>query len=528
VIRRILSAAAVIAACIAAVVLTGASSEDPQGKSYKVELDNAFGLTEGGDFRIGGVKAGKTTGFSISEGEPAKAIVEFTISEPGFDSLRTDARCEVRQQSLIGEYYVDCQPGSDEELLPEGGTVPVEQTASIIPADLVNNVLREPYRDRLRLIIAELGTGLAGRPQDLAETIRRAHPGLRETSRTLGILKDQTKIIQNFVTDSDTVVAELAQNKADVARFVTEAGETAEISATRRAELAEQFEKFPTFLRELDPTMARLGELADAQIPLLGDLRAASGDLERFFTELGPFADAALPSIRSLGNAGDVGRRAFNESADEIDQLRQVARGACGKESNIGECPRLATPLRQFLVSLDDRGRASEADPRAAETAPPPPDPTSKKPGRGFTGMEALMDYLFWQTLAINGFDDISHFLRFLGIESPCSPYAVDPERDLIEQCNAYLGPSQPGVEQATGNINGQNFGGAEGRNPGGSGSSSASTQGATADTKRAAGASSKLPAGFGDGGSEAPSPTPSAPQSGGAPDQLLDFLLGP
>ncbi len=55
--------------------------------------------------------------------------------------------------------------------------MPVTQTQSTIPQDLLQDVMRRPYRERLRLIINELGTGLAGRPQDLNEVIRRADPG---------------------------------------------------------------------------------------------------------------------------------------------------------------------------------------------------------------------------------------------------------------------------------------------------------------------------------------------------------------
>ena len=72
--------------------------------------------------------------------------------------------------------------------------MPVEQTSSTIGLDLVNNILRRPYRDRLRLIVGELGAG-PGRAArtDLNDVIRRAHPGLRETSQTLRILGRQTR-----------------------------------------------------------------------------------------------------------------------------------------------------------------------------------------------------------------------------------------------------------------------------------------------------------------------------------------------
>lgn len=461
-VRRIVTVAVVFGALIAAVVLTGASEQEV-GKTYKAEFDNAFGLAEGGDLRIGGVNAGQTTKFSLSEpessDEPFRAVVEFEISEPGFDSLREDTECEIRQQSLIGEYYVDCQPGTSDQELPEGATIPIEQTSSTIPADLVNNVLREPYRERLRLIIAELGTGLAGRPDDLAETLRRAHPGLRETNEVLGILAGQTQVLRDFVSDSDEVIDDLAANRDDVVRFVEEAGETAEIAATRREELAQQFERLPTFLAELDPTMVRLGQLADAQIPLLADLRAASDELRTFFVELGPFSQASRPAIRTLGDTSVVGRRAINESANEVRELKRVARGAGG----VGE------PLRQFLQTMDDRDRAIEDDRRSALTDPPGFDReslqnrTNRGLGtRGFTGFEALLNYSFWQSLSINSFDGISHFLRAgLLVNEHCSPMGVgEPDRATIAECNSYVGPNQPGVANASGNLgNNRNVG---------------------------------------------------------------------
>src|SRR5918997_3149238 len=322
--RRLLVALAVIAVCAAAFLAAGASDRGAEGKTYRIMFDNAFGITQGGDFRVGGVTAGQTTKFDVDKkpGEAPKAVVTAEVSKPGFGDFREDASCEIRPQSLIGEYYVDCQPGKSDKRLPDGGIVPVEQTSSTIPTDIVNNIMRRPYRERFRLIITELGTGLAGRPDDLQEVLRRAHPGLRETSKVLRILGDQNQVIRDFIADSDTVVQELEKNKRDVVRWVREAGDAAEISATRRAELRANLQRFPEFLDELRPTMARLGELADEQTPLLVDLRRAAPDLDTFFTRVGPFSEASRPAVRSLGEAGEVGTRAFREGRQEIRELR--------------------------------------------------------------------------------------------------------------------------------------------------------------------------------------------------------------
>ena len=86
--------------------------------------------------------------------------------------------------------------------------------------------------------------------------LRRAHPALRETSQTLRILGRQTDTIEKFIGDAHTVVGALEDRKQDVSRFVREAGETAEISASRREELGESFRRLPAFLASSSPTWA--------------------------------------------------------------------------------------------------------------------------------------------------------------------------------------------------------------------------------------------------------------------------------
>jgi ABC-type transporter Mla subunit MlaD len=455
-VRRALTAVVLAGACAAAFLFSGAA-EDKDVKTVKIVFDNAFGLVEGGDFRVGGVKAGSTTKLDVieQEGERYKAVVTAEITEPGFDDFRQDATCDIKPQSLIGEYYVECQTGDAGRRLPNGGTIPVEQTTSTIPQDLVNNILRRPYRERLRIIISELGAGLAGRPEDLAEVLRRAHPGLRETSRVLKILGDQNAIIERFLADADTVVAELEANKRDVVRWVRETGETAEISATRREELRQSIQKFPGFLDELGPTMRALGNLSDEQVPLLTDLQAAAPDLNEFIRRLGPFSEASRPALDSLGEAAKVGTRAFKRGSQEINELKDLA----AKGPQTGPAPDqqgFARPFRQLLETLDDRNRAIDDDQRAKVGGPPETDPSYAGGRGGFTGFEAIVLYPYWQGMSINGFDDIGHILRIsLQGDADCSPYhneLLDPNDPdsvaVFEKCNAWLGPYQPGHNQ--------------------------------------------------------------------------------
>ena len=77
--RRALSVLVVVAVAAAAVVLTGASDDEATGKKYWVVFDNAFGLVEGGDLKIGGVRAGTVKTFELTDTEPYKVAVEVEV-----------------------------------------------------------------------------------------------------------------------------------------------------------------------------------------------------------------------------------------------------------------------------------------------------------------------------------------------------------------------------------------------------------------------------------------------------------------
>jgi len=427
--RRILTTAAVLLVVVGGVVVLSASGSSTPQPSYWIQLDNAFGLIKGADFKVAGVKAGKISKLKVDL-KTHKALIGVTVSQPGIPPFRTDASCLTRPQSLIGEYFVDCKPGVAPRKLGAGGVVPVTQTQSTIPVDTLNNVLRLPYRERLRILITELGVGVAGRGQDLNAALRRAVPALQQTDQVLGLLASQRTVIRNLTHDANVDLTTLARNKGQVARFVVTARRTAEASAMRRVDLAGTFHRLPGFLEQLKPTMADLGATADAQTPTLNNLRASAGELTRFFGDLKPFSDASRPAFRSLGQTSITGRQSVAAATPTVALLRGFARST----------PEVAKNLRILLRDLDDRGRAVERDPRSPG-------------GRGYTGLEALLQYPFDQSLAINPFDQNSYMLRVaLLVKSQCAPYrdatSLKKDPSLQTNCASVLGSHQPGINE--------------------------------------------------------------------------------
>ncbi|MFL5826182.1 MAG: MlaD family protein [Thermoleophilaceae bacterium] len=392
--RRILSIALVLVA-VPLVLVFAVGANGGGGGGYEVRaLFDYVRAVPGEDVKIAGARVGAIKSLDLTKDE--KAAVVLSIDKSGFTPFHKDAHCTVRPQSLIGETFVECSPGttSAPELnrVPAGQPgagqhlLPVTNTSSPVDIDLLNNTLREPYGQRLAIIIDEFGAGLAGRGADLNEVIHRANPALRETDKVLATLAKQNRLLARLAVESDRSLAPLARERTRFANFIVEANRTAQASAERRADLAATFQKLPQFLREFQPTLNDLGSFAGQASPVVSDLRQAAPGLNRFFETLGPFSTAALPAFRTLGDAADAGRVGLTAAQPTITKLAGFATDA--------------TPVAKNLSALSKSLDQTEA-------------------------ISNLMKLVFFGTTSINGFDEISHFLRAGLIVNTCASYAA-------------------------------------------------------------------------------------------------------
>jgi virulence factor Mce-like protein len=429
--KRILLSAAIVLAAVGFVVLAGGASNGNANGTYKIEIDDAFGLVTGAQFKVAGVPAGTISSIDLDQ-KTLHAVVTVTVNQGGFGQFHTDATCQSRPQSLIGEYFIDCNPGSSGPVLKAGGTIPVSHTQSTISADLVQNVMRLPYRQRFTLIVNEFGAAAAARSGDLQAALHRAVPALDQTDRLLNLLANDSTTLQNLTRDSNSVITALANNSTNVKRFITMANRTSTATATQDNNLRGTFHNLPATLEQLRPAMAKLSTTATANTPVLNNLNGAATQLHRFFTDLPGFSRSSRPAIKSLGKASVTGKTAVVAAAPTVADLNRFAQPT----------PELAQNLSIVLHDLDTQSRAVEADPRSPG-------------GKGFSGLQALLGYVFNQTLAINTFGPQGHVLAVdLFFSQMCSPYAspatvamaLKQYGPAYRQCYSWLGPQQPGV----------------------------------------------------------------------------------
>src|SRR5919106_4172663 len=323
--RRLALIACAVAGGIGLLVAGPAVSDDGGPYEVRAIFDNASFLVTGEEVRIAGAKVGSVAELDVTrpgetvsledgpEDEPGKAAVVMRIDESGFQDFREDASCLIQPQSLLGEKFVGCRPTQPRapesepppplEEVPEGepgeGQVllPLENNGKAVDIDLVNNIMREPYADRFRLILNDLGAGFASRGDELEEIVERSNPALRQTNRVLAILAQQNRALAELARDSDTVLAPLARDRRQITGFMRGSTVASQATAERAADLERGFELFPEYLRRLRQTSAELRRFSDAGTPVITDFGDAAPSVTRAQRALAPLADAATPAL---------------------------------------------------------------------------------------------------------------------------------------------------------------------------------------------------------------------------------------
>ncbi len=390
-------------------------------------FDNGSFVVSGEQVRVAGANVGTVQSVDVSNDHetasleggphpvPGKAVVVMEIDNSGFKDFRQDASCLIRPQSLIGEKYIDCTPTQPRapgtppppplQKIPDGQTgagqylLPLENNGKTVDLDLIQNIQRLPYSERFRLILNDLGAGLAGRGQDLGEVIDRANPALRQTDRVLAILAQQNQQLASLASNGDAVLAPLARNRTHITSFFRNAAIAGEATAERSPALEESLRKFPATLRQVRLTMVKLKDFADQGIPLFTALNQAAPGLSKATVNLPQFANLATPALQTLGTAAQSAGPKLAASDGLLADLAATANSSVPVGNN-------------FSALLDTFTKTQ--------------------------GFPALMNFIYNTSGSLNGFDKYGHFQRSDLQLSTCVEIVSAPAGG----CQAFFGNS--------------------------------------------------------------------------------------
>jgi ABC-type transporter Mla subunit MlaD len=364
-VRRIVLICTGLLAAAMLIALPAIGSNGTSG-SYKVRgiFDNGSFVVPGEEVRVAGANVGVVESVDVTNDQeiasdeggphavPGKAVVVMDITDSGFKDFRTDGSCIIRPQSLIGEKYVDCTPtqprAAGQPPPPELSTIadgetgagqhllPLENNGKTVDLDLIQNINRQPFADRFRIILNDLGVGLAGRGQDLGEVIDRADPALRETDRVLAILANQNQQLASLAQNGDTDLAPLAENRVHITNFLHNAAIAGQATAERSPALEEGLRRLPRTLHQVRLTFAKLKQFGGQAAPLFTDLNQAGRGLSKATVNLPAFATNAIPALQTLGTAAQSAGPKLVQADPLLSDLANAANAGIPVGQNFG------------------------------------------------------------------------------------------------------------------------------------------------------------------------------------------------
>ena len=390
--RRVLVLVCVLAAVAGGFVLLGGGPSQ-EGERYRVDVvfDHARGLIPGQLVQIAGGRVGEIEDVTLTRG--FKARVQMSV-DPRFGPFREDATCTIRPQGLIAENFVQCDPGTADaaELRGADGeapTVPVGRTTQPVNLTDLFEIWNVPTRDRLGVLVSELGMSTAGRGEDINAILRRANPALEQARRVIALLVDQRDDLLGAIDSSDRALARLTPHAPGAQRLVRRAASVLTRTGRRSRDVALAIERLPRLLGAARPALERLGTVTKAGIPLLAQVHRSAPTILALTKDGPALARAARPTLAKLGPVLDYGSGVVERAVPLAQALRVYA----------GQSLPSAKLAGTLLPNLDERGFPDN-----------------------------LVRFFFYAALATARFDETSHILPAHITPMSCSNYATTPE----------------------------------------------------------------------------------------------------
>ncbi|MCK9248869.1 MAG: MlaD family protein [Solirubrobacteraceae bacterium] len=308
---RIVALGLFVASClvVALLLLQAAGGIDLEDR-YRVEVvvPTALQLADNADVRHAGVTVGKVRGIS-SRG--STAVLGLALDRD-HAPIHDDAVVRVRFKTLVGENYVELDPGTrGRPTIPDGGRLGLRNARESTQLGDVLSTLGPRRRARVRSLLDDLGRGVGDR-----RAVGRGISGISELllagKRLVPPVDRQRLALRALVGDLATTLATLDRRGAQIRRLTTAARRSATAIRADADALRAGLAELPSTLRTTDRTAGRLAAVGDRARPVLDDLGVALDRLSPVVARLRTVAPRTLTALRRLESAAPAGRTLLN------------------------------------------------------------------------------------------------------------------------------------------------------------------------------------------------------------------------
>lgn len=315
----------VIAVSVVAIGFAYVSHKGFPGRDYRY-VSAAFdhvppGLREGNEVRIRGQRVGQVHDISFADGAP---MVEMQL--PGGLAVHRDASVRIRSRSLLGQKYLQIDPGAPEAGPLAGEPIGLDRTSTVVDIVDVVDTLDAPTRKALRTAVRALGTGAGGRGPDINDLLAAAPDLLADLNVTAGTLTAEETRLLALLATAERLSGRFAGREAALEALLGHLGDTLDaIGVDGGRPLASAIERLPSTLDALTPALDDLGGAAAALGPAMSDLGPAAAALGAVTPDLRAFLREAPGPLRKVPGVSAQATPAFSALTGTFTDARPLA-----------------------------------------------------------------------------------------------------------------------------------------------------------------------------------------------------------
>lgn len=272
---------------VAALILAGVGVSaaaprlsSPGDHQFTIEFPTASGLVAGSDVLEAGAKVG--TIYSIAPGPNDTAIVQVQI-EGDHWPLHQGLQADIRPKSLLGEKYVDLHDGAAKNREYDISKV-LHAASDSTPVELDQfiNSLDTDTRSALKILLNDLGAGIAGRGVDLNQAIQTGRDDLAHLAVTGQTLNNRDPDLDRILVGLDGLLQKVTQDDqlTQMSQLIDNGKATLDAVEAEQASFTRSFNDAQIALAELNTSfgtvISNLRQTVDVAPHLLNSVRIES------------------------------------------------------------------------------------------------------------------------------------------------------------------------------------------------------------------------------------------------------------
>lgn len=293
--RSLLVGIALLTVIVAASAFAFASVGLGGGPSHVVRISfvSADGLVSGSDVLESGAKVGYVS--SIEPESTTAALVSVAIDSAHWP-LHRGVTVDIRPKSLLGEKYVDIHDGAaNAPVYDVSQTLKASPNADPVELDQFINSLDPATRTAVRVLLDDLGAGVAGRGEDLNAAIAAGKADLANLAVTGQTLNNRDADLDRILVGLDDVFAKITSDDqlAQISQLISNGQNTLNAIESVQEQFSRQFTDANVTLTDLNVALdgpignGSLAQTIDAASRLIPALAVGSQSEAALLRELG-------------------------------------------------------------------------------------------------------------------------------------------------------------------------------------------------------------------------------------------------